>query len=61
MPRLGQRIFDKGNVRLFCLRHIEGRLRDYLKIKRRKQLTEFTKFAGVAGGEDKFFHSETLS
>jgi hypothetical protein len=58
MARLGDGILDEGDVRFLRFRHLECRLRQHLEIEGRQQLAEFAQLAGIAGGEDKFFHVE---
>ncbi len=51
MARLGQRVFDEGEVRLLRFRHLEFALRLEIEAERRQQLGEFFQLAGVIGGK----------
>ena len=61
MTRFGQRVFDKGDVRLLGLTHPERCLRDDFKIKHCHQRGKFAQLAGIGGGDNDFIHGTIIS
>ena len=52
MARLGDRVFDESDVRLFRFRNVEFPLRDQFPAERCEDRVEFLEFLGIVRGED---------
>src|SRR6266849_3099377 len=61
VARLGERVFDEGAVRFFCIGETEARLRDDLHAERGEQRLELTQLSRIGGGEHEFFHALILT
>src|SRR5687768_13877275 len=61
VPRLGERVFDEGRVRLFGLGDAELRLRNDLEAERLEHLPELAELARIAGGDDQAFQDRSAA
>ena len=56
--RLGQRVFDKGEIRLLGFAHPQRALRDDLDIERREDGADLVQLTQIIRRDDDFFHDE---